>query len=57
MNDDKSPFIAGLVVGLLIAAIMNTMSWTDAGLYKEAKQECEKTLPRNQECKVIGVVK
>lgn len=43
------------VLGFMVAAILNTMPFADAEQYRKAKQECEKTLPRNQSCKVIGV--
>lgn len=57
MKDNTEHFFGGLIGGFLIAAIFNSTPWSDAGLYYKAKQECERTLPRNQECKVIGVVK
>jgi len=47
----------GVAAGLTIAAILNTMPFADAEKYRRAKQECERTLPRNQECKVVGVIK
>lgn len=44
-----------IVLGFLICAILNTMPFADAEKYRRAKQECEKSLPRNKQCKVIGV--
>lgn len=46
-----------IVLGFLIFSILSTMPFADAEKYRRAKQECEKTLPRNQECKIIGVPK
>ena len=43
------------VLGFMVAAILNTMPFADAEKYRRAIKECEKTLPRNQSCKVIGV--
>jgi len=44
-----------ILLGFLLGAILNTMPWADAEQYRRAKQECEKTLPRNQHCIVVGV--
>ena len=57
MGDDNGSTFFGVFIGLFIASCLNALPWADASLYSEAKHECEKTLPRNQECKVIGVVK
>lgn len=42
-------------LGFLMCAILNTMPFADAEKYRRAKHECEKPLPRDQYCKVIGV--
>jgi hypothetical protein len=44
-----------ILLGFLIGAILNTMPFADGEKYRRAIKECEKTLPRNQNCKVIGV--
>jgi hypothetical protein len=44
-----------IVLGFLIFSILNTMPFADAEKYRRAKQECEKSLPRDQQCKIIGV--
>jgi len=44
-----------ILLGFMIGAILNTMPFADAEKYRRAKEECEKTLPRDQHCKVIGV--
>lgn len=46
---------AYIVVGFMIAAILNTMPFADAEKYRRAIEQCEKPLPRNQHCKVVGV--
>jgi len=44
-----------VVLGFMIFSILNTMPFADAEKYRRAKQECEKSLPRDQHCKIIGV--
>lgn len=44
-----------IVAGFFLCAILNTMPFADAEKYRRAKSECEKTLPRNQHCTVIGI--
>jgi hypothetical protein len=44
-----------IVLGFMIFSILSTMPFADAEKYRRAKQECEKSLPRNQQCKIIGV--
>ena len=44
-----------VLLGFFIYAILNTMPFADAEKYRRAKEQCEKTLPRDQHCKVVGV--
>lgn len=44
-----------ILFGFLIGAILNTMPFADAEKYRQAIKECERTLPRDQHCKAIGV--
>lgn len=41
--------------GLIVASLLNTMPFADAEKARRAIKECERTLPRDQYCKVIGV--
>jgi hypothetical protein len=47
-------FWAG-VIGFMFAVWMFASPWSDSTKYKKAIKECEKTLPRDQHCKVVGV--
>ena len=44
-----------VVAGFFIFSILNTMPFADAEKYRQAIKQCEKSLPRDQQCKVIGV--
>ncbi len=55
MNTTKSPFAAGLIVGMILASAISTLPFADAEMYRRAKHECEKSLPRDHQCKVVGV--
>ena len=49
-------FIAGFFIGAWIMLGFMTMpSESPYRKYKNVIEECEKSLPRDQECKVIGV--
>jgi hypothetical protein len=52
MNKDTA---YAMVAGFMICAILNTMPFADAEKYRRAKEQCEKSLPRDKQCKVIGV--
>lgn len=51
----KSDIFYAIGLGLLIGIMLNALPWSDAEQYRRAKRECEKTLPRNQQCKIVGV--
>jgi len=56
MSDDAS-FKIGIVLGVLAGLTLFAMlSYSDRVKYTMAIQECEKSLPRDKHCKVIGVV-
>jgi len=44
-----------ILLGFFICAILNTMPFADAEKYRRAIKECERTLPRDKNCKAIGV--
>jgi hypothetical protein len=45
----------GFFLGVIVMVWLNASPWSDATLYQRALKECERTLPRDQHCKVIGV--
>lgn len=48
---------ACIALGFFLCAILNTMPFADAEKYRQAIKHCEKSLPRDQNCVVIGVQK
>lgn len=42
-------------MGFIIAVWCFNSPWSDNAKYRQAIQDCERTLPRDQHCKVIGV--
>ena len=46
---------ADIFLGFMIAVWCFNSPWSDSSKYREAIHECEKSLPRTQHCKVIGV--
>ena len=48
-------FFWASVFGFMLAVWLLNSPWSDSTKYKEAIKQCEKTLPRDQHCKVIGV--
>jgi len=50
-------FGLGIMVGVLFVFIMCVVTpWSSPNLYHEAIAQCEAKLPRDQHCKVIGVI-
>ena len=45
----------GIAFGFMIAIFVVHSPWGDISKYRKAIEECERTLPRDQQCKVIGV--
>ena len=52
MND----FSIGFLVAILIIGIIVNLPISNVSKYNNAIEECEKSLPRDQHCKVIGVL-
>ena len=48
-------FLAGVLAGWFMAAMLNVLPFSNSSRYRAAIAECEKSLPRDQNCKVIGV--
>ena len=55
MSTESKAIFWGFFSGLFVAALLNTMPFADAEQYRRAIKECEKTLPRDQHCTVVGV--
>ena len=56
MNDKLGLFLCGIIAGWFIASIINVLPFSYAGMYRSAIAECEKSIPRDKHCKVIGVI-
>lgn len=51
---DRDVFV-GILVGVFAMIFLNAGPWSDASKYKEAIKNCEKSLPRDRNCNVVGV--
>lgn len=45
----------GFVLGVIACIWMSAAPWSDTTKYRDAIKECEKSLPRDKHCKVVGV--
>ncbi len=56
---NREEIILGIIIGTLIGMLLLyfMLKITNNGFtkYHEAKAKCEETLPRNQQCKIVGV--
>lgn len=52
MND----FALGFVFATVVIGVMANLPFSNVTKYDNAIKECEKSLPRDKHCKVIGVV-
>lgn len=52
MND----FALGFVSAVVVIGVIANLPFSNVTKYDNAIKECEKALPRDQHCKVIGVV-
>lgn len=48
-------FFAGALIGFVIMLWLVAAPWSDTSKYRAAIKECERTLARDKQCKVIGV--
>jgi hypothetical protein len=55
MSEEVKCIFWGTLFGLFLASLLNTLPFSDAEQYRRAIKECERTLPRDQHCRVIGV--
>ena len=56
MNDDLTTFLAGVIIGVFLMGVVLLTPWSYHYKALHAIKECEKSLPRDQECKLIGIV-
>jgi hypothetical protein len=49
-------FGLGFMCGWVLFVALNSMPFTDSTKYKGALAVCEKSLPRDKHCEVIGIV-
>ena len=49
-------FFAGGLISCVIMLWLMASPWSDTTKYRNAIKECERTIPRDQHCKVIGVI-
>lgn len=55
MKETTHPVLVGVALGFLLAVFLNATPYSDAAKYRAAIKECEKSLPRDQRCVVIGI--
>ena len=55
MNDSIGVF-AGFMLGIVFCIGLSSLPDSALEKYKKSIKDCEKSLPRDQHCKVIGVV-
>jgi hypothetical protein len=56
MSEGFNGFCFGWIVStLLILTLMNLVPSSDTNILRNAKSECEKSLPRDQECKIVAI--
>lgn len=56
-NDISAPSAAalGVAIGCAVSLIVSTLPFSSSEKYRVAKQECEKSLPRDQYCVIVAV--
>lgn len=54
MDNLYSGFL-GIIIGIFLVGILLDHDGTKFNTMKNAIKECEKTLPRNQNCKIIAI--
>lgn len=52
----RNGIIVGLFIGFTLLSLIVLLAAGNENKYKKILQECESSLPRNQHCKLVGVV-
>jgi hypothetical protein len=55
LNSNGYAFIIGMFTGVILLMLLLGFADSSVSRYKTAIAECEKSLPRDQHCKVVGV--
>lgn len=55
-QNDLGIFCSGILIGWVILALLLIFTQSYHQMARDAIRECERNLPRNQSCIVIGVV-
>jgi hypothetical protein len=53
----KNDVLWGFILGVMVMVWLSASPWSDASLYRNAIKECEKSLPRDEHCVIIGLPK
>jgi hypothetical protein len=56
-KEEKYALIAGIILGAILVTVITMVPWSYHSQAVRAKEQCEKTLPRNQECVITAVPK
>ena len=57
MPDATDEFWGGVILTTIVVVCLNLMPWAYRTQAVKALEECEKTLPRNQECMITAIPK
>ena len=56
-KDEKSALVAGMIIGALLVTAVTMLPWSYHSKAVKAKEICEKSLPRDQECEITAMPK
>lgn len=56
-RDEKAALIAGMIIGAMLVTGITMLPWSYHSKAVKALEQCEKDLPRSQECVITAVPK
>ena len=56
-KDEKTALIAGIIIGAILVTMIQMTPWSYHFKAVKALEQCEKDLPRSQECVITAVPK
>ena len=56
-KDEKTALIAGIIIGAMLVTMLTMVPWSYHSKALKALEQCEKDLPRSQECVITAVPK
>lgn len=56
-KDEKTALIAGMILGAMLVTMLTMLPMSYHSKAVKAKEECEKILPRDQECEITAIPK